>query len=168
METDESSGSRQWPLFLWGFSWPSVSPGTSRPEPSHRAEARTQHVGLSNQQTWEQGSEQFFFALQRQTRAGGGADSMKQHDSPCLAEEATHSQRDAKRWGDPVRRWGGGGTRHPEVFCQDPQGMRSQFWPRLSWEGAKGKDPAEFLAGSPWSRTIAKDKGRPEKHSDLQ
>lgn len=59
METDESSGSRQWPLFLWGFSGPSVSPGTSRPEPSHRAEARTQHVGLSNQQTWEQGSERF-------------------------------------------------------------------------------------------------------------
>lgn len=33
----ERSGSRQWPLFLRGFSWPGVGPGTWEPESSSQS-----------------------------------------------------------------------------------------------------------------------------------
>ena len=37
MGAGERSGSRQWPLCLWGFSWPGVSPGTWEPESSSQS-----------------------------------------------------------------------------------------------------------------------------------
>ena len=37
MGAGERSGSRQWPLCLWGFSWPGASPGTWEPESSSQS-----------------------------------------------------------------------------------------------------------------------------------
>lgn len=73
--TDGGSGSRQWPLFLQGFSSPAVTH-----VPSQRAEADTQQVGLSLRQTWGRGLNAVLCSL--------GVDhescSIKQHDLPWL------------------------------------------------------------------------------------
>ena len=105
------------------------------------------------------------------SEADQGGGQCRQHETtwftlPC---RGSHSQpercQEMRRPSETLRWWQ---YLSPWGFLPESSGDAFTILAQAILRGTDRKGPSEFSAGPPWSRTIAKDKGRPEKHSDLQ
>ena len=167
MRTDERSGSRQWPLFLWGFSWLGVTqvPGGPEPQPRQRhsklawAISRRGSRGVifrGGETAW---NNMICLALQRKPltakemlrmRRPGEVLGWWQRDPPWLPNL------EPSVWAPITLRFSA-----PAVWCVHTPGIG---YPERGWH----QRTQWIFGGLLWNRAIAKDKGRPEKHSDPQ
>ena len=180
MRAGERAGSRQWPLFLWGFSWPGGSPGTWEPESS--SESHYTDITSWPEQSADVGAgEWMILAVWGDGVLGGRAQAAwNSMIHPALQRKPVVAQRrqEMGRLGELLRRWQqnrplltwGQACQHLSPWGSPPEspGGASALLAQAIQRPTDRKAPSKFLAAPPWSRTIAKDKPRSKRHSDLQ